>query len=83
MEEVAPSVEGSLSCNLLMEVLSSNLHLEKATLAVAVTIHWKGRRDSERPDKQLNWSGLACVKWARETQEKKRRSITSISLLSQ
>lgn len=32
----------------------------KVTPAVAMTVHWKGSsRDSERPDKQLNWPGLA------------------------
>lgn len=39
---------------------------EKVTLDAAWTVNWKGRRDSERPDEQLNWSGQPRIKWVRE-----------------
>lgn len=39
---------------------------EKVTLDAAWTVNWKGRRDSERPDEQLNWSGQPRIEWVRE-----------------
>lgn len=66
VEDFTLPVERSLSCILRMEVTMIQFPFEKVTPAT-LTVNCKGkRRDSERPEKQLDWSGLACVKWVRE-----------------